>query len=740
MLLLFMTCAFLLNLTALLLSALVHVQPEIGFALISLLFFMILLALIVTTLLYPHEHENVENVGLENRIIVSQERNLHDITAIMKFQKSHEMRRCGLLSLNDYTNYRYRVFNGNGISYIASISDDKTNDKNEKKEIRSNLQLVDIIGHFDDADYDMVDKDILKVDIDADGYDADNADDDSSAFSKDAEAVLIVTGNTAILDSVDYDDVYNSGHRDDDLLQSDVNIQLLVNKVSSHANSHTVQLTSSNSYRDNNNSTSNTAKIYIDGIMRDAIQKIGLSSESAITSDLRSDGKATDIKILMDRLMVHANNNVNQSTDNDDQVGVQPIAIKSIDKAANLDEVDDDDCEAPSPAIILHEVKSSMFKLLNGNQPFKRKDTIKLKPLMQLQLEPIIAPRRGINRKGKSRRMLSSRDTEFPEIKPNILLSKHTIKNKNSTNSHYKYSGRYRSRILRMNNSKNPIVVFPSIDENVNEKNNISKSLPQEMDIYHKQLGPGSSLVKDSNGITIGIPEGDGVSELNTSWFLLTPNRLNHTNTTMPFSRALIPLSSSSSPFKSNSIDLSTVSDSQNNSNRLSNRSPFDNSKINPLSILRKSILQQSFVKNDLRMISNSNSFEETNYSMKDSSRNSNINNFVMDHIYKEKINLPQYLLEVKQYEKIPSLDILSLPEHIVMSSELSTNEILARNVLEHVNALYDDHDNGDDNSNIDNGFDDTDEVEFGDEVKIALSRHILDINNDNDIIKFVNN
>ena len=188
----------------------------------------------------------------------------------------------------------------------------------------------------------------------------------------------------------------------------------------------------------------------------------------------------------------------------------------------------------------MHEVKSSIYSLLNDTRNFKRKEFKKPKhipelsqqqqqhkqQLLQLQIDPMIPPKKGINRKGKSRRMmLTQSNNNETVIKQNdIMLSQLRYYN------YYKYSGRYRSRMLRMNkNDRNysNINNIPSIDEN-NEGNEYINSNDQELlshkiDIYHKQLGPGRTLVqKNTNSKGGAMVDDDIDSDRYPSWFLLT--------------------------------------------------------------------------------------------------------------------------------------------------------------------------------------------------------------------------
>jgi hypothetical protein len=206
-------------------------------------------------------------------------------------------------------------------------------------------------------------------------------------------------------------------------------------------------------------------------------------------------------------------------------------------------------------------------------------------------------------------------------------------------NNYYKYSGRYRSRMLQMNRNDSSIDNISSIDENngVNEKSNNQALLIGKIDIYHKQLGPGRSLVQyNTNNKGSVMIDDDVDSDRYPSWFLLSFNP--HHNQSQP-STPLKALTSSSS--------IKVYSPIQRRQSEI-----YDSPKI-----ILADYMQQS---------------ERSPYN------NNIINNLQQNrYIQKEKINFPQYLLKLQQSEELPSVDILSLPDRVIMSSELSINQII---------------------------------------------------------------
>ena len=103
-------------------------------------------------------------------------------------------------------------------------------------------------------------------------------------------------------------------------------------------------------------------------------------------------------------------------------------------------------------------------------------------------------------------------------------------------------------------------------------------------------------------------------------------------------------------------------------------------------STLRKTMFKQSLIKKEF--INNSinndvynnhlyNNSKEISNSNDDNNNSTSIQQSVL--IQKEKIDFSQYLLKLQLSEKLPSVDILSLPERVVISSELSINQINAQ-------------------------------------------------------------
>jgi hypothetical protein len=291
-----------------------------------------------------------------------------------------------------------------------------------------------------------------------------------------------------------------------------------------------------------------------------------------------------------------------------------------------------------------------------------------------------------------------------------------------SHNNYFKYSGRYRSRMLRMNRNYSSINKISSIDENneVNENNSSNNQalLSGNIDIYHKQLGPGLSLVQCNTNDEGSVMIDDDIdSDRYPSWFLLSVNHHHHHNQSQPLTPFKALTSSSSLPLKSyyrdpilkqtSELPLSSsyssnqrsqrkIYDSpkmilaenmQQQSNRpLSERSPYksNNSKIRAFSTLRKTMLRQFLIKKEFNNNRKNNDDVYNNhlyYNIDNSSysNNGNNNSNTVQHnfpIQKEKINFPRYLLKLQQSEKLPSVDILSLPKRVVISSELSINQI----------------------------------------------------------------
>jgi hypothetical protein len=272
--------------------------------------------------------------------------------------------------------------------------------------------------------------------------------------------------------------------------------------------------------------------------------------------------------------------------------------------------------------------------------------------------------------------------------------------------NYYKYSGRYRSRMLRMNkNDRNysNINNIPSIDENnegnENNDSNDQALLSHKIDIYHKQLGPGRSLIQNNTNSKGGAMADDDIdSDRYSSWFLLTS--YHYHNQSQPFTTLKALPSSSSSlyvPIQRRQSEFNyspkmfLADYMQQSSNRpLSDRSPYNSSnnksKIMAFSTLRKTMFKQSLIKKEF--INNSiNNDVYNNHLYNNSKEISNSNDYNNNRtniqqnlpIQKEKIDFPQYLLKLQQSEKLPSVDILSLPERVVMSSELSINQINAQ-------------------------------------------------------------
>jgi hypothetical protein len=371
------------------------------------------------------------------------------------------------------------------------------------------------------------------------------------------------------------------------------------------------------------------------------------------------------------------------------------------------DDDDDDECEAPSPAIVMHEVRSSIYSLLNDTKNFKRKEFKKPKHIPQqqtLQINPMILLKKGINHKGKSRLMLTQTNNNEIIIKQNdIMLIANNNKMGNFRNNNYfKYSGRYRSRMLRMNRNDSSINNISSIDEknevNENNSSNNQASLSGNIDIYHKQLGPGLSLVQCNTNDEGSVMIDDDIdSDRYPSWFLLSVNH--HHNQ----SQLLTPLKALATDYI-----------------QQSERSPYNDNDSKIRAMLKQPLIKKEFNNNS----SNHNDDvydNQLNYNNNESSYTSDDNNIInnLQHnlpIQKEKIDFPQYLLKLQQSEKLPSVDILSLPKRVVISSELSINLINTQKEIKVTTSSLkkedgDDDDDIDNDDNDDHGIDNVDNI-----------------------------
>jgi len=757
--------AFLLNLIALLLYALIIVQAGVGYTLLAILFLSIIFVFIITTFFYPKQQQQLsgqqqsepqDQINLitnsnENHIIFNKENKLNNFNDILILQKSYEMRNSRLLMLNDYINDKYHDLNGHGFGYIiiksdVNVIDDNNNNKNE-------LQLGDIISQIDDNDSDI------------------------AIFSNDAEVVLNDYDRTNI---------------------ADININLFVDQILNHAINNIqeqelsmyINSNDNNDNDDNNNneinsknlqlSTNDEIKAYIDSLVRDAITHIGQTStykdhvSSSVTDELystnandisispqierggegasSSSSSSTNFELLIDQVKDHISNTINIKKTEGRKNTMNVNDNAKNDNKNDDDDDDDDKCEVPSPAIIMYEVKSAISSLLQDRNKFKRKLPLETKPT------------KGINRKGKTRRRLESSEKSTINIdnnynnsnvtnplflkhnilssSDNVLLSPMIINNeivryKNNFNNFYKYSGRYRSRMIRMkilakkrlnknNNSNNiPHIIFPSIDEN--EENEIDDD--NKNDFYHQHLGPGRSLIYNNNNIN---NKGNDDIDNYLPWFLLTSDHhhkshhqqqhqplhhdmFHHHHQSKPMTTLqVLTLSSSSSSYSPLPLQRrsSKIYDSpkmihvdhiqqqlsgqqqqqqQYSSTNVLEQTLLKKTKINTISTLRHTMLRKSLIKKEINNKSNSYYNNDNN--------NNNQNYY---NIHKEKINLPQYLLEIEQSEKLPSVDILSLPEHVIIASELSINQIIT-NIQMVVHNDYNENDNNNNNNNDNN-------------------------------------
>ena len=543
----------------------------------------------------------------------------------MTLQKSYEMRSCRLFLLNEYIN-NHHIFHdlkGSGIGYIISKANNAmiNSDSETNHEANNyNLQLI-VVDHP----------------INHSNEDDDNRNDvHSSAFSNDADCITNDVGCIVVsIPGINNEAMLHSAN-------SGINLQLLEDDLDFHRIHH------SNEDDDNRNHVhssafSNDADVVLNDVGGIVVSIPGINNEAMLHS---------------------ANNDINLQLLDDD------LDFHHI-YHSNEDDDDDASSACSNDADVIGIVGSFPGIRRKESTHFYKPKIVhqQNQPLLQSQMNPMILRKKGLNRKGKSSRMLLRQTNDQETINKQIDILPKANNKKMSQFKYYKYSGRYRSRMLRMNRNYSSINNISSIDENneVNENNSSNNQalLSGNIDIYHKQLGPGLSLVQyftnDKGSVMI---DDDIDSDRYSSWFLLSFNH--HHNQSQPLT-----------PLKALTTDYIQQSE----------RSPYNDndSKIRAFSTLRKTMLKQPLIKEEFN--NNSSNYNDAvydnqlNYNSNESSYSSDdnnvINNFQQNlYILKEKINFPRYLLKLQQSEKLPSVDILSLPKRVVISYELSINQI----------------------------------------------------------------